>query len=153
MPDRRWVGAGVLAAVLAIAAAGGWWTIAGRAAPVPDLDDPDLIALGETVYVAECAACHGAGLEGETPDWRERKANGRLPAPPHDETGHTWHHPDRQLFELTMYGVEPFAPDGYESDMPAFEGRLSDREIWASLAFIRSRWPERIIRAREERGE
>ena len=32
---------------------------------------------------------------------------------------------------------------GYESDMPAFEGILSDDEIVAVLAYIKSTWPER----------
>ena len=46
------------------------------------------IAQGETLYVQSCASCHGANLEGQ-PDWRTPDATGRLPAPPHDETGHT----------------------------------------------------------------
>jgi mono/diheme cytochrome c family protein len=63
--------------------------------------------------------------------------NGRLPAPPHDATGHTWHHPDRELFEITKNGPAGIAP-GYESDMPAFKDVLNDREIWAVLAYIKS---------------
>ncbi|MGZ0246783.1 MAG: c-type cytochrome [Alphaproteobacteria bacterium] len=31
-----------------------------------------------------------------------------------------------------------------ETNMPAFEGKLSDAEIWASLAYIKSRWPAKI---------
>ena len=65
-----------------------------------------------------------------------------MPAPPHDETGHTWHHPDEQLFRITKYGVKPpLAPPGYESDMPAFDGVLTDAEIWVVLAYIKSLWP------------
>jgi hypothetical protein len=59
-----------------------------------------------------------------------------MPAPPHDASGHTWHHPDDVLFEITRKGISAFAPPGYESDMPAF-GDLGDAEIWAVLAFIR----------------
>jgi mono/diheme cytochrome c family protein len=88
-----------------------------------------------------CAACHGAKLEGQ-PKWRERLPNGRLPAPPHDETGHTWHHPDALLFNIVRNGIEPYAPPGYKSDMPAFADRLSDDDIRAVLAFIKSTWPE-----------
>ena len=65
-----------------------------------------------------------------------------MPAPPHDASGHTWHHPDRQLFTITKLGVNAVVP-GYESDMPGFEGVLSDDEISAVLAFIKSTWPER----------
>ena len=65
-----------------------------------------------------------------------------MPAPPHDETGHTWHHSDRNLFTVTKLGVGAVVP-GYESDMPAFEGKLSDADIADVLAFIKSTWPER----------
>jgi hypothetical protein len=76
--------------------------------------------------------------------WRQRLPNGRLPAPPHDESGHTWHHPGQQLFALTKYGPAALAGGGYQSDMPAYEGTLSDDEIWAVLSFIKSRWPADI---------
>ena len=65
-----------------------------------------------------------------------------MPAPPHDASGHTWHHADRPLFTITKLGVGAVVPD-YESDMPAFEGILSDDEIVAVLAWIKSTWPER----------
>lgn len=106
-------------------------------------DDARQVETGKTVYGEYCAACHGKDLEGQ-PDWRIRKPDGRLPAPPHDETGHTWHHPDEHLFRITKMGVKPpLAPDGYESDMPAFDGVLSDEEILAAIAYIKSRWSER----------
>jgi mono/diheme cytochrome c family protein len=108
-----------------------------------DSADAGQVALGETVYEAQCAVCHGAELEGQ-PDWRQRLPSGRLPAPPHDETGHTWHHPDQQLFGMVKNGMTPYAPEGYESDMPAFLGILSDEEIWAVLAHIKSTWPKGI---------
>lgn len=105
---------------------------------------PQVLALGRQVYDAQCAACHGAKLEGQ-PDWRTRRDDGRLPAPPHDATGHTWHHPDRVLFEIVKFGVQRFAGEDYRSDMPAYEGRLSDAEIHAVLAYIRSTWPPEIL--------
>ena len=111
-------------------------------------DDPSLVALGSEVYLRECAACHGTELEGQA-NWRQRRADGRLPAPPHDASGHTWHHPDRQLFALTKYGPAALAGGGYESDMPAYEGVLSDEEIWAVLSYLKSRWPAEV-RARHD---
>jgi len=99
------------------------------------------VALGQDLYAANCASCHGVNLEGQ-PDWRRRNESGRMPAPPHDASGHTWHHADRQLFTITKLGVGAIVP-GYESDMPAFEGILSDNEIATVLAFIKSTWPER----------
>ena len=38
----------------------------------------------------------------------------------------------------------------FKSNMAAFRDMLSDAEIWAVLAFIKSRWPP-AIRQRQER--
>lgn len=138
----------VLAAALGGAVWAFWPAPGGRA----DAGDARLVALGSAVYAKHCASCHGAKLEGQ-PNWRGRNANGRLPAPPHDESGHTWHHADEQLFRITKFGLKPpVAPKGYESDMPAFAGVLTDREIWAVLAYIKRRWPPHI-RERQRRRD
>jgi S-disulfanyl-L-cysteine oxidoreductase SoxD len=100
---------------------------------------------GAQLYALHCASCHGANLEGQ-PNWRQRLPNGRMPAPPHDESGHTWHHPDKVLFGITKHGLAPpFAPAGYETDMPAFGGKLRDAEIRAVLAFIASHWTSKEV--------
>ena len=96
---------------------------------------------GRALYVQHCASCHGLNLEGQ-PDWMVRKPDGRLPAPPHDATGHTWHHSDRQLFEIVKYGLGRIAP-GHATDMQPFGGVLSDEEIRAILGYIKSTWPAR----------
>ncbi|MAK55943.1 MAG: cytochrome C oxidase Cbb3 [Pusillimonas sp.] len=109
-----------------------------------DPSDTELVTLGRQVYSMQCASCHGVNLEGE-PNWRQRKQNGRLPAPPHDVSGHTWHHPDQVLFDIVKNGLVPgvTAPAGYESDMPAYADILTDKEIRASLAYIKSSWPDK----------
>ncbi|MBL0420867.1 c-type cytochrome [Ramlibacter sp. AW1] len=113
-------------------------------------DDAQVLALGERVYRQHCAACHGARLECQ-PNWRERDAAGRLPAPPHDAGGHTWHHPDAVLFDITKYGVARAARlKDYDSAMPAYEGVLSDAEIVAVLSWIKAQWPAPIRRQQEE---
>lgn len=106
----------------------------------------ELVARGKTIYASHCASCHGAKLEGQA-NWRQRLPNGRLPAPPHDETGHTWHHPDAVLIDITKNGLVPekTAPKGYESDMPAFGKVLTDEEIVAVLAYIKSSWPAEAL--------
>lgn len=96
---------------------------------------------GQALYTQHCASCHGLHLEGQ-PNWMVRKPDGRLPAPPHDASGHTWHHSDRQLFEIVKYGLEKIAP-GYATDMQSFGGVLSDDEIRAVLDYIKSTWPAR----------
>ena len=141
------VAATVIAVTVAVAA---WFVIRGDGGTGADASDPELVALGAAVYEEHCAACHGANLEGE-PDWQRRKADGTLPAPPHDETGHTWHHSDELLFRLTRDGPGIVAGDDYRSTMPAYAGILSDREIWAVLAYIKSRWPPEIQKVQAER--
>ena len=96
---------------------------------------------GKVLYMEFCASCHGANLEGQ-PDWRQRLPNGRLPAPPHDETGHTWHHSDEQLFRIVKEGLAALAP-GFETDMQAYGGVLDDAQIEAILDYIKGTWPER----------
>ncbi len=102
---------------------------------------------GQSLYAEHCAACHGANLEGQ-PDWRTPDENGVLPAPPHDETGHTWHHDNYLLFEYTKLGGEAALAargvTGFSSGMPGFGDTLTDEEIWDILAYIHSTWPERV---------
>ena len=133
-----------VAGLAAVAALAQHQSGAARTDGVTFLGEPvtaDELALGQDLYAANCASCHGADLEGQ-PDWKRRLDNGRMPAPPHDASGHTWHHADRSLFAITKLGVGGVVP-GYESDMPAFEGVLTDEEIRAVLAFVKSTWPDR----------
>ena len=104
---------------------------------------PMVVEAGRQIYAEHCAACHGTDLEGQ-PNWRQRRADGMLPAPPHDLSGHTWHHPDAQLVELTKFGPQRFAGPDYRSDMPAYDGQLTDTEIVAVLSYIKSTWPPEI---------
>lgn len=102
----------------------------------------EILKRGELVYNRFCSLCHGKNLEGQE-NWRKRKPDGKLPAPPHDETGHTWHHTDEVLFGITKKGlVPPYAPANYKTDMPGWEGTLSDSDIHAVIAYIKSRWPD-----------
>jgi len=141
---RPIVSAGLAAAVLLA-------TIAGCSPTAEDGIDPSnavQVACGDALYGQHCASCHGAQLEGQ-PEWRRRLPNGRLPAPPHDASGHTWHHRNELLVAITREGMKPpWAPDGYQSDMPAFAGVLGDDDIRAVLAYIQSTWPFEV---REQR--
>lgn len=115
-----------------------------------DATNAELVAAGQVVYQQHCAACHGVNLEGQ-PNWKQPLPTGGLPAPPHDDTGHTWHHADQVLFRITKYGGQNVGGAGFKSNMPAFEGTLSDANIWAVLAFIKSKWSPQA-RAFQERA-
>lgn len=115
-----------------------------------DAQNVNQVASGKAIYERNCAACHGVNLEGQ-PDWKSRKPNGRMPAPPHDDSGHTWHHPDDILFGITKMGVSPpYGPPGYPSDMPAFGTALTDQQVWDVLAYIKSRWSPRAREAQSQ---
>jgi len=120
-------------------------TLASPAAADHNWDHRD-IDTGRSLYVYNCASCHGANLEGQ-PNWQSPNADGVLPAPPHDRTGHTWHHDDALLFEYTKLGgqaaLEVRGVTGFTSGMPAFGETLTDDEIWNILAYIRSTWSDR----------
>ena len=123
---------------------GGWLLIQANAQTESAAVLPDLVE-GEQLYQNSCAACHGANLEGQ-PDWRSPGPDGILPAPPHDESGHTWHHADSVLFEYTrLGGKDALAQQGldFESGMPAFGDQLTDAQISNIFAFIKSTWPDR----------
>lgn len=141
-----------LAAVVLIAAAS-WIAYQNLETPTGvGLAEVDIEA-GKMLYGESCSACHGANLEGQ-PDWRSPGSDGRLPAPPHDEKGHTWHHPDSVIFEYTKIGGKAaLANQGvdFDSGMPGFGEDLSDEEIWNILAYIKSTWPERISQIQAER--
>ncbi len=102
-------------------------------------DDARLVAKGKEIYAKACASCHGANLEGQ-PGWRTNRAL----APAHDETGHTWHHPDTMLLQVVREGTIRMG-----GTMPAFKGILTEEEILAVMSFIKSRWPQRIRQAHD----
>ena len=119
-----------------------------------ELEDRNLSA-GQILYTNNCASCHGAKLEGQ-PNWQSLNSDGILPAPPHDATGHTWHHDNELLFEYTKLGGKgALAARGitdFNSGMPAFDGVISDEDIWDILAFIKSTWSEQEQDAQASRN-
>lgn len=105
-----------------------------------------LVAKGRAVYTKHCAACHGENLQGQ-PNWNKPQQSGLLPAPPHTQLGHTWHHADDQLFEIVKYGPTVAIGDPkYRTAMPSFSGVLKSESILAVLVYIRSTWPEELRR-------
>lgn len=113
--------------------------------PVPEAPerqyDPQQLAMGEKVYAAECASCHGDKAQGAD-NWKKRGPNGKFPAPPLDGSGHTWHHSTEILTGIIRNG----SPDN-KASMPAFEGRLSDHDIESVIVWFQSQWPQPVYNA------
>ena len=142
---RNWIGAGIFAGTLVFLVGAIIAALLTREKSPADPDDARRVTRGKQIYDRHCASCHGARLEGQA-NWKVKLPNGRLPAPPHDASGHTWHHSDAILFGITKHGLVPgkYAPPNYQSDMPGYEKTLSDADIWAVLAYIKSSWPPEI---------
>lgn len=95
-------------------------------------DPPPLVQQGEELYEANCTSCHGGDSGGVISDRPPR----------HNANGHTWHHPDCLLTDITMRGAAAWGADPSSSDMPAFEGELSEMEVEAILAYIKTWWTD-----------
>lgn len=143
----------VIAGALAVPAIAAAVLLLGQPGPLAQgllqPDDAAVVAKGGRLYAEHCASCHGANLEGQ-PNWRQRRPDGLLPAPPHDASGHTWHHSSVHLIELTRFGVQRFAGADYKSEMPAYDGTLSEADIAAVLSFIKSTWPPEVRKRHDE---
>ena len=122
------------------------------AAPMPAIaddfvelrpDNPVYVKLGQKIYMDQCASCHGVALEGQA-GWRDTMVDGMRLAPPHDKSGHTWHHPDALLFKLTKYGFAAMIGSDYKVSMPIYDGLLKDEKIIAALSYIKSTWPDDV---------
>ncbi len=103
-------------------------------APPPPPIDEKLAAEGERLYLASCAACHGVDLAGD-PNWKIPRDDGTYPPPPHDASGHTWHHPTSQLVDIVLSGTTELG-----GTMPGFAGRLDEEQIRAILEYFRTTW-------------
>lgn len=111
---------------------------------------------GSKLYADYCASCHGANLEGQA-NWQTPDENGILPAPPHDATGHTWHHDTHLLIDYVQLGgkaaLEKRGIGDFPSGMPGFRDILNEKEVLDILSFIRSTWPIELQAVQAQRSQ
>jgi mono/diheme cytochrome c family protein len=91
----------------------------------------------QALYEQNCASCHGINGEGQYPEAPyQANEQGLVGAPPHDVTGHTWHHPDQALIKIIHDGQSfpNYLP------MPAFGDKLTVDQIISILAYIKTWW-------------
>ena len=100
------------------------------------------ITTGQKVYEQNCEECHGVKAIGEDPE----NPGGTLDiAPALNGKAHTWHHPPVFLFQKIKNKIV-----NKSSPMPRFADILSDDEVNAVLAYIKSLWPEDIRKQYDE---
>ncbi|RII82835.1 cytochrome c [Neopusillimonas maritima] len=128
---NKWVGALAVLFVPVVAIASGEQPDSAGA-----LDE---IQQGRQVYEQSCAVCHGWQGEGAAV-WQQPDEKGEMPAPPHDETGHTWRHSDAMLFKMIAKGWRHPFNETDRLTMPAFEDELTDREIRAVIEYLKTLW-------------
>lgn len=88
--------------------------------------DAEKIRAGSQIYSQSCAGCHGDAASGR----------GAVPeAASHGPQGHTWHHPDQQLIEIVLGRL-----DYPGRKMPSFEGQLTEGQVEAVLAYLKTNW-------------
>lgn len=102
---------------------------------------------GKSVFLANCASCHGTEAQGLTPNWKQRSADGSFPPPPLNGTAHAWHHPRSILIKVVKEGGIPLG-----GKMPGFRNKLSEEDILAAIAYFQSVWPEEIYSRWHEMG-
>jgi mono/diheme cytochrome c family protein len=93
----------------------------------------------QAVYQSSCAQCHGANGEGD-PLWQQRNPDGTYRPPPHDPSGHTWHHSDGILFKVVQGGGAVYESSNFQSRMPAFGEHRDSEEIKDVITYIKSLW-------------
>jgi mono/diheme cytochrome c family protein len=142
------IGAALVAAAASLAIYSGWYDISatdehlrptywaldtamrrsvrerGEKIAVPPLDNEALVLRGLAIYRRHCVVCHGA--PGVAP---EPFALGMAPTPANlAHTAREW--PAGDLFWVVKNGLKM-------TGMPAWEFRLGDDEVWATIAFLK----------------
>lgn len=91
---------------------------------------------GVRLFHEHCAQCHGPEAQGH-PDWQNPKV---AAAPPLNGTGNVWKRRKQDMIAIIKNGVKRNG----EPVMPAWQGRLSDREIEDIISWYQALWPPKV---------
>ena len=101
----------------------------------PSRDTRAKLEHGRLVFERNCAACHGWSGQGTGPE-----AFAQVPAPADLE----WlASTPRDRAQPYMYWTIAEGGRAFESEMPAYRDKLSRKDIWAVIAYLRAGMPHR----------
>jgi len=105
----------------------------------PVASTPESIVAGKRAFDANCAACHGNLAQGAVKAGMTisiiEEQHGKQPS---DLTDDQWDHgsTDGEIFTVVKRGLPPTMMAGYD-------GRISDRDIWSIVNYLRSLHPRK----------
>lgn len=91
---------------------------------------------GVRLFHEHCAQCHGPEAQGH-PDWRNPKV---VAAPPLNGAGNVWKRRKQDMIAIIKNGVK----HNGDPVMPAWQGRLTDREIEDIITWYQALWPPEV---------
>lgn len=107
---------------------------------------PTVDPANERLYTAQqnynkyCAHCHGWAGDGQPQITIDNAENlGYHTVPRHDQTGHTWQHPDQLLFEVIKYGIRSPL---HLYPMSPYAENLTDDEIFGVIDYMKGFWTD-----------
>lgn len=111
------------------AAQQGQRNVAAQKLKNPEAVNAETVEAGRKLYQRFCASCHGAGAKGDG----GMALSGGTPS---DLTDETWDYgsTDGEIFVAIR--------DGVSSDMLAYKEKLTDKQIWQIVGFVRSLGPK-----------
>ena len=120
---------GVLIGVSSISAQQGQRNVEAQRLKNPEAVNAETIESGRKLFQRYCASCHGAGAKGDG----GMALSGGTPS---DLTDETWDYgsTDGEIFVAIR--------DGVSSDMLAYKDKLTEKQIWQVVGFVRSLGPK-----------
>ncbi len=99
------------------------------------------VQTGKTVFLKNCAECHGKKAQGTVSNWRKPLADRSYPPPPLNGTAHAYHHSLSELKKsIDMGGLSQ------SGKMPKFKDKLNEDEKLAAIAYFQSFWSDAVYR-------
>ncbi len=122
--------------------------VVGYAAHAERITDEKILQTGQSLFMENCAVCHGDKAQGVVEDWQTPDADGKYPAPPLNGSAHTWHHSLKGLMNTVSNGTQSIG-----GNMPAWKDKLTQDERLAIIVWLTSLWPDEIYAFWEKKNQ